>query len=147
MPNSVVKSFAKRANKSESEVEKLWKETEEEVKDKFKFKTSAYWAYVNKTVQHKLGLAKESLSFRNFCSIITEEEKKQKFVIGQIVKLCKKLKGIPDDIAPTIGETFSVIDVDDKTGDIKISNSFGPEFQDTYFKKENFTTIEESNTK
>ena len=139
MPNSVVKSFAKRANKSESEVEKLWKETEEEVKDKFKFKTSAYWAYVNKTVQHKLGLAKESLSFRDYCSIILNEDKKEPFKIGQVVKLCKAIKDIPD---ATIGETFSIINIDEKSGDIKISNAFGPEYQDTYFKKDYFTTIE-----
>lgn len=139
MPNSVVKSFAKRAGKSISEVEKLWKETEEETKDKFKFKTSAFWAYVNKTVQHKLGLAKESLSFKDYCSIILNEDKKERFEIGQIVKLCKAIKDIPD---ATVGETFSIIDVDEKTGDIKIANPFGPEYQDTYFKKDYFTTTE-----
>jgi len=135
MPNAVVKKFAKKAGKSEAEVEKLWKDTEEEVKDKFKYKTSAYWAYVNKTVQHKLGLVKEQMSFSEYLSLLGEQ-KQEPFVAGQIVKLCKVLKDIPN---ATIGETFSIIDVDNETGDIKIANSFGPEYQDTYFKKDYFT--------
>lgn len=135
MPNAVVKKFAKKAGKSEAEVEKLWKDTEEEVKDKFKYKTSAYWAYVNKTVQHKLGLVKEQMSFSEYLSLL-DERKQEPFVAGQIVKLCKVLKNIPN---ATVGETFSIIDVDNETGDIKIANSFGPEYQDTYFKKDYFT--------
>jgi hypothetical protein len=135
MPNSVVKSFAKRSGKSESEVEKLWKETEEEVKDKFKYKTSAFWAYLNKTVQHKLGLVKEALSFKQF--YLLEKEEKVSFEIGQVVRLVKPLK----DISATIGEVFTIVDVDEKSGDIRIANAFGPEYQDTYFKKQNFACI------
>lgn len=135
MPNAIIKSFAHRSGKSEAEVEKLWKETEQEVKDKFKYKTSAFWAYLNKTVQHKLGLVKEDLSFKQY--LMLEKESKECFEIGQVVKLIKPLKGIN----ASIDEVFTVIDIDEKSGDIRIANAFGPEYQDTYFKKQNFACI------
>lgn len=71
MPNAVIKSFADKARVPVGEVEKLWDETKVEALKKFKSETAAFWAYVNKTVQYKLGLVKEEVSssktsFRDF---------------------------------------------------------------------------------
>lgn len=141
MPNSVVKAFAEKSGKSEEEVEKLWKETQEDIKAQFKYKTPAFWAYLNKTVQKKLGIKEERLSFKDYVILEKEEpkQKKEEFKVGQSVQLVKPLK----DIEANIDEVFSVIDVCPDSGDIKISNSFGPEYQDKYFSKKNFKAIEE----
>ena len=137
MPSAVIKSFAKKSGKSEAEVEKLWKETKQEVKDKFKYKTPAFWAYVNDTIQKKLGIkeSKDSkLSFKDFCLF---EEDKNWIEAGDQVQLVKALgKGID----AKVGETFSVIDVDDDCN-LRISHAFGAEYQDTYFKKSHFKKI------
>lgn len=138
MPSSAVKSFAHKAKKSIQYVEQIWNETKKEASKKFKNKDESYWAYVNKTTQYKLGIAEMKLSFKEFY-LFEKKEKQIPFVIGQSIRLIKVIKGID----ATIGEVFSVVDVD-KNGDIKISNAFGPEYQDYYFKKENFETIKEN---
>ena len=144
MPSQVVKSFAEKSGKSESEVEKIWKETEQETKDKFKYKTSAFWAYVNKTVQHKLGLAKESLTFKGYVLLEKEskkESKKEESVIrvGDKVELIKPIKDVKD---ATVGEVFNVNSIADN-GDLRIDNYFGAEWVDTYFSKKLFKKVED----
>lgn len=75
MPVSVIKSFAKKSGKSEKEVEQIWDDTKEEVKDQFKYKTGAYWAYVNKVVQKKLKIAEDcKLSFKDYYVLVEEDK-------------------------------------------------------------------------
>jgi len=135
MPSSNVKAFAKKTGKSEAEVEKIWKETEQETKDKFKYKTGAFWAYVNKTVQHKLGLVKESLSFKDY--IMLEKEEAEEIRVGDTVELIKPIKDVND---ANVGEVFIVNDIADN-GDISIDNYFGPEWHNKYFNKKLFKKI------
>ena len=71
MPATVIKSFAKKSGKTEKEVDKIWNDTKEEVKQKFKNESPAFWAYVNTTVQRKLGIAEETkLTFKDFYNTI-----------------------------------------------------------------------------
>jgi hypothetical protein len=70
MPNSTIKAFAKKSGKSEEEVEKIWKETEIEIKNQFKYKQGAYWAVVNSTVQKKLKIEESKLSFKQFNELV-----------------------------------------------------------------------------
>lgn len=72
MPSPLIKSFAKKSGKSEEEVEKIWNDTQKEVKEKFKNESPAFWAYVNTTVQKRLGLKETKLSFKQFTSILNE---------------------------------------------------------------------------
>lgn len=67
MPATVIRSFAKQSGKTEKEVDKIWNDTKEEVKKKFKNESPAFWAYVNKSVQYKLGIAEDlKITFRDF---------------------------------------------------------------------------------
>jgi len=66
MPNSAIKSFAERSKKSEEEVEKIWDDVAKAAKSKFDDEDDDYWAYVNKTVQFKLGLAHKKTKFKEF---------------------------------------------------------------------------------
>ena len=66
MPNAVIKSFADRTGKTVAEVDAIWNETKEEVKKKFKEENPAFWSYVNKVVQNKLGLSKGKKTFKDF---------------------------------------------------------------------------------
>jgi hypothetical protein len=69
MPTPLIKSFSKKSGKSEKEVEKIWDETKKEVKEKFKNESPSFWAYVNKIVQHKLGIKESSkITFKQFIS-------------------------------------------------------------------------------
>jgi hypothetical protein len=63
MPSPVIKSFAKKSKKSIAEVDAIWNETKEEAIKKFKTESPQFWAYVNATVQAKLGISK---SFKEF---------------------------------------------------------------------------------
>lgn len=72
MPNAVVKSFAEKAGKSVSAVEDIWNETKASASKKFPKKGPHFWAYVNKTVQKKLGIS-EHLTLRDFITI-TEQD-------------------------------------------------------------------------
>ena len=65
MPNNVIKSFAERSGKTEEEVEKIWDETKTKAKRKFDSEDKHFWAYVNRTVQFKLGLASKKTSFKD----------------------------------------------------------------------------------
>ena len=132
MPASVIKSFAKKSGKSEEQVEKIWKKTKDDVEKQFKYKTGAYWAYVNSVVQKKLGIS-ESMKFKEFYLL----SEKTDILVGDSVKLLKPIKGIE----ASVGELFTVMDVA-SNGDLKIANSFGPEHQDTYFSKKYFEKAE-----
>ena len=74
MPSSVVKSFAERSGKTVDEVEKIWNEVKEKAAKKFEKEDKHFWAYVNRTVQFKLGLANKKTSFKEF----SEKSKKDK---------------------------------------------------------------------
>jgi len=75
MPAAIIKSFAKKSGKSEAEVEKIWDETKEDVKNQFKYKTAAYWAYVNSIVQKKLKIDEEvKLTFKVFNELMEEDK-------------------------------------------------------------------------
>jgi len=65
MPNAVIKSFAERADKSVEDVEKIWDKVKSEASKKFEKEDGKFWAYVNKTVQFKLGLAHKKMSFKD----------------------------------------------------------------------------------
>lgn len=66
MPNPIIKSFAKKSGKSEAEVEKIWDASKAEAYSKFKSENGSFWAYVNATVQHKLGLKEDKVRFKQF---------------------------------------------------------------------------------
>ena len=66
MPNNLVKSLADRAGKPEDEVEAIWDEVKKSAKKKFEKEDGKFWAYVNRTVQFKLGLANKKSSFKDF---------------------------------------------------------------------------------
>lgn len=66
MPNSVIKSFVERSGKSAEEVEAIWDEVKEKAAKKFEKEDKHFWAYVNRTVQFKLGLANKKTSFKEF---------------------------------------------------------------------------------
>jgi hypothetical protein len=74
MPAAIIKSFAKKSGKSEEEVEKLWKQTQEDVKNQFKYKTGAYWAYVNSIVQKKLKIEEAKLTFKVFNELMEDDK-------------------------------------------------------------------------
>lgn len=65
MSNKLIASLAKRADKSESEVEELWDSVKKSASKKFEKEDGAFWSYVNKTVQFKLGLAHKKMSFKD----------------------------------------------------------------------------------
>ena len=66
MPNSVIKSFVERSGKSAEEVEAIWDEVKEKAAKKFEKEDKHFWAYVNRTVQFKHGLANKKTSFKEF---------------------------------------------------------------------------------
>jgi hypothetical protein len=75
MPAAIIKSFAKKSGKSEEEVEKLWKQTQEDVKNQFTYKTGAYWAYVNSIVQKKLKIEEATkITFKGFVELMEEDK-------------------------------------------------------------------------
>jgi hypothetical protein len=66
MPVPMLKSFAKKAGKSEAEAEFIWNDTKKDAKKKFKKEDGHFWAYVNAVVQRKLGLKEEKITFRTY---------------------------------------------------------------------------------
>jgi len=66
MPSHSIKSFAERSGKSIEEVEAIWNSIKEKASKKFKKEDEHFWAYVNRTVQFKLGLANKKSSFKDF---------------------------------------------------------------------------------
>jgi len=68
MPNSVVKSYAKKSGKSVAEVETLWGKIKAGAKKKFKADDPHLWAYVNGSVKKALGLT-ESITFKEFAEL------------------------------------------------------------------------------
>lgn len=66
MINSVIKSFVERSGKSAEEVEAIWDEVKEKAAKKFEKEDKHFWAYVNRTVQFKLGLANKKTAFKEF---------------------------------------------------------------------------------
>lgn len=69
MPVPMLKSFAKKSGKSVGEVETLWAEAKSAADKKFKKKDGHYWAYVNATVQARLGLKEEQMTFNDFLEL------------------------------------------------------------------------------
>lgn len=63
MPSAVIKSFAKKSGKTESEVDSVWNETKQEVGKNTSESDPKFWALVNSIVQKKLGISK---SFKDF---------------------------------------------------------------------------------
>ena len=68
MPNKNIKSFADRSGKTEAEVEEIWDAVKAKASKKFEKENNEFWAYVNRTVQFKLGLANKKTSFKEFAS-------------------------------------------------------------------------------
>lgn len=68
MPNKTIKSLADRSGKSEAEVEEIWDAVKAKASKKFEKENDEFWAYVNRTVQFKLGLANKKTSFKEFAS-------------------------------------------------------------------------------
>lgn len=68
MPNKTIKSLADRSGKSETEVEEIWDAVKSKASKKFEKENDEFWAYVNRTVQFKLGLANKKTSFKEFAS-------------------------------------------------------------------------------
>ena len=68
MSNSTIKSFADRSGKTEEEVEKIWDEVKSKAHKKFESEDKHFWAYVNRTVQFKLGLASKKTSLKDHIS-------------------------------------------------------------------------------
>jgi hypothetical protein len=60
MPSFLVKAFAKKYNRSVEEVERIWKETAREASKKLSTKSDLFYAYVNATVNKKLGGVQEA---------------------------------------------------------------------------------------
>ena len=59
MPNKVLKSYAKQANKSPATVEKIWKATEKEISKRYpkvKKGSARYYSLVNAVVRKKIKL-------------------------------------------------------------------------------------------
>lgn len=93
MPNSTIKAFAQKSGKSQAEVEKIWKETEAETEKGGTFTKNdpRFWASVNTTVQHKLGIKEgtEKTSFKSFLNEMSYDlmsiytKKNQKFILWQ----------------------------------------------------------------
>ena len=75
MPNSIIKSYAKKTGKSIEDIEKIWNQAKTEAASKFDSENGSFWAYVNATTRAKLGL-KEHVTFKNF--IITENHNVEK---------------------------------------------------------------------
>ena len=73
MPNKTIKSFAERSGKTETEVEEIWDAVKAKASKKFDKEDGQFWAYVNRTVQFKLGLANKKTSFKDY----VEKDKKQ----------------------------------------------------------------------
>ena len=65
MPSNVVKSYAEKSGKSESEVDAIWNEVKKQAKEKFKEEDSHFWAYVNAVTKKKCGI-KEGISFKEY---------------------------------------------------------------------------------
>lgn len=74
MPNAVVKSYAEKSGKSPEEIEKWWKEAEEESKKKFPKKGPHYWAYVNGIVKKRAKI-KENVGFKDWLEVLNEAPK------------------------------------------------------------------------
>ncbi len=68
MPNKTIKSLADRSGKTEAEVEEIWDAVKAKASKKFEKENNEFWAYVNRTVQFKLGLANKKTSFKEFAS-------------------------------------------------------------------------------
>ena len=77
MPSSLLKSFADRSGKSLSEVERLWKETKDELLKDMNDTDPAFWAQVNLITQRKLGI-KEEQNLEIFTKILQEHLDVQK---------------------------------------------------------------------
>jgi len=63
MPSNLTKSFAEKSNKSEAEVDKLFKKAETIVKDKYpkvEAKSDAFYKLVVGTLKNMLGINEES---------------------------------------------------------------------------------------
>ena len=65
MPSHLITSLAKRSDKPVDEVEELWDQVKKSASKKFEKEDGAFWAYVNKTVQFKLGLAHKKMTFKD----------------------------------------------------------------------------------
>lgn len=65
MPNKIIKSFSERSGKDVEEVESIWNAVKETASKKFDKEDASFWAYVNKNVQFKLGLAHKKMSFKD----------------------------------------------------------------------------------
>ena len=71
MPVPLLTSFATRSGKPLHEVEKLWKETKEELSKTMKSTEPSFWAQLNLITQRKLGL-KEEQNLEIFTQILQE---------------------------------------------------------------------------
>lgn len=69
MPATIIKSFAERADKSEKEVEQLWRKAKEAAEEKFPNKkdSARKWAYATGTLKKMLNITEDiKLSFKTF---------------------------------------------------------------------------------
>lgn len=64
--SSLVKTLAKRADKSEEEVQEILDSVKAKASKKFEKEDGEFWAHVNRAVQFKLGLANKKMSFKEF---------------------------------------------------------------------------------
>lgn len=73
MPTPLLKKYAEETGKTLSEIEKIWDEAKAEAAEKFKNKGPSYWAYVNATTRHKLGLATHKTRLKEYLELSHEE--------------------------------------------------------------------------
>jgi hypothetical protein len=72
MPAKQLENYAERSGKSLEEVEEIWDAVKAKASKKFDKEDGQFWAYVNRTVQFKLGLANKKTSFKDY----VEKDKK-----------------------------------------------------------------------
>ena len=73
MPNAIIKSYAKKSDKSVKKIDSYWNDAKDSADEKFKGrKNKYYWAYVNAITKRRAGLD-EALTFKSFLSTIDEE--------------------------------------------------------------------------
>jgi hypothetical protein len=65
VPSALIKAYAKQSGRSVEHCEKIWEDNKKEADSKFHVKKDSdkdgkYWAWVNATTRHKLGLDKKT---------------------------------------------------------------------------------------
>lgn len=73
MPAAIIKSFAKRSDTPEKEVEDLWRKAKRTAEEKFPNKkdSSKKWAYATGTLKKMLNINEDiKISFKTFINLI-----------------------------------------------------------------------------